>query len=123
LIDRRWHSSKLDVRSFRAADCDTDNYLVMAKCRERLALSKYTTHRFHMERFSLEKLNNIEVKNQYHVEISNTFAALENFDAEVNINRAWETIRENINISAKESLCYYELKKHITWFDKECSKL
>jgi hypothetical protein len=28
------------------------------------------------------------------------------------INSAWETIRENINISAKESLGYFELKKH-----------
>jgi hypothetical protein len=29
---------------------------------------------------------------------------LENLDAEVDINRAWETIRENIKISAKDSL-------------------
>jgi hypothetical protein len=28
------------------------------------------------------------------------------------IVEAWETIRENIKISAKESLGYYELKKH-----------
>jgi len=31
LIDRRWHSSILDVRSFRRADCDTDHYLMDAK--------------------------------------------------------------------------------------------
>jgi hypothetical protein len=30
LIDRRWHSNVLDVGSFRAADCDTDHYLVVA---------------------------------------------------------------------------------------------
>jgi hypothetical protein len=29
LIDRRRHSSILDVRPFRAADCDTDHYLVV----------------------------------------------------------------------------------------------
>ena len=40
LIDRRWHSSILDVRSFRGADCDTDHYLVIAKVRERLAVGK-----------------------------------------------------------------------------------
>jgi hypothetical protein len=44
---------------------------------------------------------------------------LENLDVEVDINRVWETtrIRENIKISAKESLDYYELKKHKPWFD------
>jgi endonuclease/exonuclease/phosphatase family metal-dependent hydrolase len=35
LIDKRWHSSVLDVQSFRGADCDTDHYLVVAKVRER----------------------------------------------------------------------------------------
>jgi hypothetical protein len=32
-------------------------------------------------------------------------------------------IRENIKISAKESLDYCELKKHKPWFDEACSKL
>ena len=40
LIDRRWHSSILDVRRFGGADCDTDYYLVFAKVRERLAVRK-----------------------------------------------------------------------------------
>jgi hypothetical protein len=31
-----------------------------------------------MERFTLKKLNEVEGKEQYHVEISNGFAALEN---------------------------------------------
>jgi hypothetical protein len=57
LIDRRWHSSILDIQSFRAADCDTDHYLVVAKNRERLAMSKQTMHGVHMERFKLKKLN------------------------------------------------------------------
>jgi hypothetical protein len=40
LVDRRRHSNVLDVRSFRAADYDSDHYLVVAKVRERLALNK-----------------------------------------------------------------------------------
>jgi hypothetical protein len=36
---------------------------------------------------------------------------LEDLDAEVEINSTWEIIREYINISAKESLGYYELRK------------
>jgi len=46
LIDRRWHSSVLDVRSFRGADCDTDHYLVITKFRERLAVGKHDAQRF-----------------------------------------------------------------------------
>jgi hypothetical protein len=78
LIDGRWHSSILDVRSFRAADCDTDHYLLVANVRERLEVSKQTAHRIHMERFNLKKLNEVEGKEQCCVEISNRFAALEN---------------------------------------------
>jgi hypothetical protein len=34
LIDRQRHSSILDVWLFRAADCDTSHYLVVAKVKE-----------------------------------------------------------------------------------------
>jgi hypothetical protein len=44
------------------------------------------------------------------------FAAVKNLDAEVDINRATEITRENVKISAKESLGYYELKKQKPWF-------
>jgi hypothetical protein len=54
-----------------------------------------------MERFNLKKINEVEAKEQYCVEISNGDAALENLDAKMNINRDWETIRESIKISAK----------------------
>jgi hypothetical protein len=42
---------------------------VVVKARERLALSKQTTLRIHMERFNLKKLNEVEGKEQYRVEI------------------------------------------------------
>jgi hypothetical protein len=51
------------------------------------------------------------------------FAALENVNTEVDVNKAWETIRENIKISAKESPSYYELKKNKPWFDEGCTEL
>jgi hypothetical protein len=63
-------------------------------------------------RISYGELQSQEIKEQYHVEISNRFAASENLDTEVAIKRAWETSKEIIKISAKESLGYYELKKH-----------
>jgi hypothetical protein len=48
-----------------------------------------------MERFKRIKLNEVEGKEQYCVEIPNRFAALENLDTEVGVNKALETIREN----------------------------
>jgi hypothetical protein len=95
----------------------------VAKVRDRLAVNKQTSQRFDMERFNLKKLNDVEGKEQFRVEVSNRFAAFEDLDTEVKINSAWETIRENINISAKESLGYFEFKKHKPWFDEGCSKL
>ncbi|PNF33543.1 hypothetical protein B7P43_G17402 [Cryptotermes secundus] len=112
--------------SLHEINCDThhtDHYLVVAKVRERLAVSKQTAHRVHMERFNLKKLNEVEGKEQFRFEISNRFAALENLDTEVDIRKTWETIRENIKMSAKNSLGYYELKKHKPWFDEGCLKL
>jgi hypothetical protein len=76
-----------------------------------------------MERFNLKKLNEVEGKEKYHVEVSNRFAALEDLDAEVEINTILETIEENIKISAKESLGYYEPKQYKPWFDEGCSEL
>jgi hypothetical protein len=39
---RRRHSGAPDVRSFKRPDCDTDHYIVVAKVRDRLAVSKRT---------------------------------------------------------------------------------
>jgi hypothetical protein len=50
------------------------------------------------------------------------FAALENMDDNGDINRAWETIKENIRISAKESIGQWESKFYKPWFDEECLK-
>jgi hypothetical protein len=49
--------------------------------------------------------------------------ALENLDDSVDINSAWESIRENIKPSKKENLGYHRLKHNKPWFDDECSKL
>jgi hypothetical protein len=46
-----------------------------------------------MERFSLKKLNNAEGKDNYLVEVSNRFAALEDVDVKMDINTDLEIIR------------------------------
>ena len=92
------------MRSFRGADCDTDHYLVIAKVRERLAVGKQAAENFDRQRFNLRKLNEPEVREQYQIDITNRFAALENSDDDEDVNRTWENIKETIQTSAKESL-------------------
>jgi hypothetical protein len=64
LVDMRRHSSILDVRSFRGADCDSDHYLVVAKFREGLAVGKQLVKNMDVERFNLKQLNEEEVKEE-----------------------------------------------------------
>jgi hypothetical protein len=104
LIDRRGHSNILNVRYFRGAHCDTDHYLVVAKVRERLAVSTQPAHKCDVGRFNLKKLSELEVRKQYQLNISNRLAALENLYVSKHINRAWENVKESIKVSAKDNL-------------------
>jgi site-specific DNA-adenine methylase len=67
-------------------------------------------------------LNEGEVNEQYQVTIRNKFAALLNSEDSGDINGVWDSIRENIKSSAKESLGYCESKHRKPRFDEECSK-
>jgi hypothetical protein len=58
-----------DVQSFRGSDRDTDRYLVVAKDRERLVVIKQAAQTFDGERVSLRKLNYLEVRKKYQIEI------------------------------------------------------
>jgi hypothetical protein len=76
-----------------------------------------------MDTFNFQKLNMVEVKEQNQVTIKNKFFALENLYCNEDINRAWDTTRENIKITAKESIGLCESMYHKIWFDEECLKL
>jgi hypothetical protein len=95
---------------------------VVAKISERTTVNKHRAHKFHMESFNLKKLNEVEGKMTYSVEVSNRFAAIKDLDAEVEINTSWKRLERKSNFQS-ESLDYYELKQHKPWFDEGCSEL
>ncbi|PSN37502.1 hypothetical protein C0J52_26535 [Blattella germanica] len=88
LVDKRWHSSIIDIRSVRGLDCNSDHHLV--------------------RKFELNNLRNDEVRLEYQIKITNRFETLECSEENVateeenNINREWETIRGTIKLSASE---------------------
>jgi hypothetical protein len=78
--DRKTHN-QIDhiltaVRSFRGADRVTDHSLAVANLRKLLAVSKQAAKKFDGSIFNLRKLNELEVRKQYQIEITNRFAAL-----------------------------------------------
>ena len=99
LIEGRWHSSVL-VQCFMGDDCDIDHCLVVAKFKERLAGNIQEAQKFDVESFKLRKLNELEVRKKYQINISNRSAVLENLIDSEDINRAWENIKDNIKTSA-----------------------
>jgi hypothetical protein len=69
---------------------------VVANGRERLAVSNQAAHELDVEIFNLRKLNELEVRKQYQIEIPNRLVALENLSDSEDINRAWENMKENV---------------------------
>ena len=85
-----------------------------------MAVSKKGTQKFDIKKFTLRKLNKLDVRKQYQIKVSNGYAALENLNDGEDIDRAWENIKENIKTSAQPSLGRYQLKQHKPWFDEKC---
>jgi len=76
--------------------------------------------RLYRYRFNLRNLNELEVRKQFKVEITNTFAVLENLKDDVDVSCIWGNMKHNIQISAKESLSMHEWNQHKPFFDEEC---
>jgi hypothetical protein len=53
MMDRRQHSTIQDIGSFMGAECDTDHYLVVAKVRGIVAVSKQATKKVDVNRLNL----------------------------------------------------------------------
>jgi len=68
-----------------------------------MAVSKQAAQKSDVERFNLRKLNELDVRKQYQIKISNRFSTMENLNDSKDISRAWWNTEENIKISAKDS--------------------
>jgi hypothetical protein len=66
---------------------------VVAKFPETLAVSKQGSQKFGGESFNLRELNELEIRKQYQIEITNRFVTLETLSDDEDINRALEKIK------------------------------
>jgi DUF1365 family protein len=63
----------------RAVVCDTHQYMMVARLRERLAVNEQISRRFYMERFNRKELNHVGSREKYRVDVSERFATLEDW--------------------------------------------
>jgi hypothetical protein len=75
LIDKRRHSSIIDVASFRGAGSDIDHYLVLAKLWQRLLVEKEHCKRSMCKKLS-EKGKRGGIKEPHQAKISNRVCSL-----------------------------------------------
>ena len=115
LIDRRLHSSIVDVWFFRGAECDADHCLVFPKVMERFVVSKQA-----MLTLMWKDLCELDVRKLFQIRAANRFAALENLKKWYRGHKqCLENINKNNKTSAKKSLGLYELKQLKTCFDED----
>ena len=57
-----------------------------------MAVSKQAAQMFDGERFNLRKLNELELRKEYQIEITKIFVVLENLSDDEDIKRAWVNI-------------------------------
>jgi hypothetical protein len=69
-------------------------------CKNWGKVSNEATQKFDLERINLKKLSDTEFRKQYQIDTSNSFTALWNLNDIEDMTRAWESIRENIRITA-----------------------
>ncbi|KDR16680.1 hypothetical protein L798_09070 [Zootermopsis nevadensis] len=101
--NRSEETNIVDVRSHRGADCDSGHYLVTENLRVRILARKETGQVYRTEKFNVERLIDVETKQEYQLKISNRLATLQNVEEntanrEIDDNMTWENIRDNIKI-------------------------
>ena len=75
IINNKWKSSLLDVRTRRGADVASDHELLVAKIRIKLRKTKLGDSR--MGKFNVQRLRNEDISQQFKIELTNKFQALQ----------------------------------------------
>jgi hypothetical protein len=117
LIDARHASDITDVNSCRAADCDSDHYLVKTKYRPRLAIASRSTGTRNVK-FNMDRIKERTVRDEYRQILDQQLDS--KFYQNINdIEEKWKNIRQSIDIAAEEALGNFQPKKRNDWFDQD----
>jgi len=84
------------VKYFIGVECGIDHCLVVAEVREAVSVHKQSAPKFDGERFNMKRLIEGNIREDYQLKITNSFAALENIKVDsMEIRRAWENMENH----------------------------
>ncbi|PNF24941.1 hypothetical protein B7P43_G09156 [Cryptotermes secundus] len=117
LIEKRFVTNILDVRTLRGANCDSDHYLVQVKYRCKISCQRYKQYE-KCKKFNTDKITESDKRE-----------AFQNKIKEINDNRAnkevmvegiWVDFKTAVITEAEKTLGYQEKRDNREWFDEEC---
>ena len=101
-INKKFRRSLQDVRVYRSADIASDHHLLMAQVRLRLKKQRPCQH--HRTRYNVSFLKEENIKQEFKLELTNRFKALEDLEENDNIDAQWEAIKKAWNSTCQQIL-------------------
>ena len=120
LIDARHVSNVMDVRTFRGANIDSDQYLLISKIRSRISNAR-KMYGSCARKFNSEKLKISEISSAYREQLNEYLAKHVDNDND-DINGAWMLLKNAITQTADAVLDRMERVTYTDWFAAECEQ-
>jgi Reverse transcriptase (RNA-dependent DNA polymerase) len=121
LIDGKFFSDIINVRTYRSANIDSDHYLVAVCMRSKLS-TVYNTRRSRTPRPNIEQLRDAGVAQEYAQQLGAALPTEEQLGA-ATLEDGWRDIRTAIGSTALAALGTSAPNRRNDWFDGECKQL
>ena len=121
LIDGKFFSDVINVRTYRSANIDSDHYLVAVCMRSKLS-TVYNTRRSRTPRPNIEQLRDAGVAQEYAQQLEAALPTEEQLGA-ATLEDGWRDIRSAIGSTAVAALGSMAPERKNDWFDGECKQL
>lgn len=122
LVERRYGSGVMDVRSYRGADCDSDHRMVLVRYRQRIANNKKEIGQ-KQKRFAVGKLKDEQLARTYSERLEERLQSTRaEVGTDITTEEQWNQIRSTITNTAEEVLGMQPSIVRAEWFDEECQQ-
>ncbi|XP_055388138.1 uncharacterized protein LOC129616507 [Condylostylus longicornis] len=121
LVSKRWMSSILDVSACRAANCDSDHYMIRIKIRQRISnVGKNRGQK--RNKYDTDKLKDENTLTRYRNKIEEQLNNIQQTaQANNSINQEWENLSKTLVTCTMETVGRKQMQRNQEWYDEECA--